>query len=349
MKWHKLSIRMGTLAILVAMLLRFALSGALGNAWDIFAQPELASFLIYSETGRIPQATAPEGTTAPTQTIPTVPAPTPPIPTDPIPTDPKPIVPDPIIKPVFSKTDTQLFSLTYSFNLRNKPDVPKLLMQQLSWDLTENAPTVLILHSHASEAYTKTADSQYENLAAYRTTDERYNMVSIGAELARLLEEQGIQVIHDRTAYDFLDYDNAYDKARVSIQQYLKEYPSIKLVIDLHRDSAANADGSQWASKATVNGKDAAQMMLVVGTNGSGQAHPNWQTNLSIAEKMAVLMEKENDGVCRSIQVRYKRYNQDLCPGSLIVELGSAGNTHQQAMNTVPALADAIIALAKGT
>ena len=89
--------------------------------------------------------------------------------------------------------------------------------------------------------------------------------------------------------------------------------------------------------------------MLVVGTNGSGQPHPNWQTNLSIAEKMAVLLERENPGVCRPIQVRYKHYNQDLCPGALIVEVGAAGNTHQEAMNSMSALAEAIYSLGKGT
>ena len=344
MKWHKISLRVGTLAVLAAMLLRFALSSGLGSVWGIFAQPQLASFLIYSETGRTPTVDTTASTPAPTEPLPTQP-----LPTQPLPTEPVPIVPVEPEKPVFSADDSQLFSMTYSFDISSKPNIKKLLTQKLSWDLTGSKPTVLIIHSHATEAYTKTADSQYDNFAAYRTMDENYNMVSIGDELARLLEDQGIKVIHDRTAYDYLDYDNAYEKARKSIQQHLKDNPSIKVVLDLHRDSAQNSDGSQWATKATVDGKDAAQLMLVVGTNGSGQSHPNWQTNLSIAEKMTVLLEREDPGVCRPIQVRYKRYNQDLCLGSLIVEVGTAGNTHQQAMNSMPALADAIIALAKGT
>lgn len=349
MKWYNTSLRVGTLAVLVAMLLRFALSGALGNAWDLFSQPQLASFLIYSETGRTPTATTEDTTVPPTQPSVTEPLPTEPAPTEPTPTEPKPIVPIEVVKPTFSAADTQLFSLTYSFSISSKPNVKTLLTQKLNWNLAGDAPTVLIIHSHATEAYTKTADSQYDNFAAYRTMDAHYNMVSIGEELARLLEGQGIKVIHDKTAYDYRDYDNAYTKARTSIQEYLKKYPSIKVVLDLHRDSAQNADGTEWASKATVDGKDSAQLMLVVGTNGSGQPHPNWQTNLSIAEKLAVLMEREDPGVCRPIQVRYKHYNQDLCLGSLIVEVGSAGNTHQQALNAMPALADAIIALSKGT
>lgn len=344
MKWQNISIRTGTLAVLTAMLLRFALSGAFGNAWGLFAQPELASFLVYSETGRSPEASVPEDTTTPPETPP---APTEPQPTEPLPTN--PTVPVKPATPIFTEADSQYFSVTYSFDIASKPNLQKLLIQRLSWDLTGEEPTVLILHSHGTEAYTKTADSQYENYAAYRTMDDRYNMISIGDELTRLLEQQGIKVIHDRTAYDYRDYDNAYEKARTAVQEYLKEYPSIKVVLDLHRDSAQNTDGSQWATKATVNGQDAAQLMLVVGTNGAGQAHPNWQTNLSVAEKLAVLMEKANAGVGRPVQIRYKRYNQDLCPASLIVEVGTAGNTHTQAMNAMPALADAIVALAKGT
>lgn len=355
MKWNKFSIRVGTLAVLAAMLLRFALSGVFGNAWGLFAQPELASFLLYSESGRDPQVPVTDPTagpiqTGPTQTEPdpTAPPPTVPQPTDPtVPSDPlRPVTPT---KPVFTAADSQYFSVTYTFTLNNKPDTKKLLTQKLSWDLTTDKPTVLIIHSHGTEAYTKTPDSQYDNHAAYRTTDDRYNMISIGDELTRLLEEQGIHVIHDRTAYDYLDYDNAYDNARKAIQAHLKENPSIKMVLDLHRDAVTNSDGSQWATKATVNGQSAAQIMLVAGSNAAGQSHPNWQTNLSIAEKLAVLMEKENDGVGRPVQVRYKRYNQDLCPASLIVEVGTAGNTHAQALNAMPALAQAIIDLAHGT
>lgn len=342
MNWQNISIRVGVLALLTAMLLRFAFSGLFGNAWGIFAQPELASFLIYSETGRSPDAPVTDGTTEPTQTQPTS---TQPLPTEPTPTEPE--VPADPVEPLFTAADTQYFSITYGVSYR--PDTEKLLLQKLEWDLTGDEPTVLIVHSHGTEAYTKTADSQYDNYAAYRTTDDRYNMISIGDELARLLEEQGIKVIHDRTAHDYLDYDNAYSNSRKAVQQYLKEYPSIKVVLDLHRDAATNADGSQWATEATVDGKDAAQLMLVVGTSASGESHPNWQTNLSVAEKLTVLMEKGDPGVCRAIQLKYKRYNQDLCPASMIVEVGTAGNTHAEAINAMPALADAIAALANGS
>ena len=229
-----------------------------------------------------------------------------------------------------------------------RPDTKGLLLQKLSWNLTGSKPTVLIVHTHGTEAYTRTSDTYYDGHAAYRTTDDRYNMISLGDELTRLLEEAGIKVIHDRTAFDYLDYDNAYAKSRAAVQKHLKENPSIKLVLDLHRDAMQNADGSQYVTSATVNGQASAQLMFVVGTDAGGEKHPNWKNNLGIAEKLNVLMEKDEDGICRPIKLRSKRYNQDLAAGALIVEVGTAGNTHTQAMNAIPVLADAIVALAKG-
>ncbi|MBQ7416203.1 MAG: stage II sporulation protein P [Oscillospiraceae bacterium] len=349
MKWHKLSLRVGILAVLAAMLLRFAGSGLFGEAVGIFSQPELASFLIYSETGRtpaVPETTTPtpaESTSAteqtqPPQTEPTV-APTTPT------TSTTPSVPGQ--RPTFTAADVEYVKLINT--VARNPDLKALLVQKLKWDLTGDKPTVLIIHSHGTEAYTKTADSMYENYAAYRTMDERYNMISLGDELARLLEQQGITVLHDRTAHDYLDYDNSYKNARKSIEEYLKEYPSIKLVLDLHRDAATNADGSQWATSATVDGKPSAQMMLVVGSDAAGEKNPDWQDNLSFAEKLAVLLQKDEPGICRGVRLKSKSYNQDLATASLIVEIGSAGNTHAEAMNCVPVLAEAIAALAKGT
>lgn len=358
MNWRNMTFRVGVLAVLTAMLLRFAGSGLLGGAWEIFAQPELAAHLIYSETGRNPtlsgdNTTLPSTQTDPTQTQPppteppqTEPPQTEPPQTEPPPTDPVEPPEVPVI-PLFSKSDTAYFEMYYGCVYR--PDTAALLTQKLTWDLTGDEPTVLIVHSHGTEAYTKTEDTQYDGYAAYRTTDDRYNMISIGDELARLLEAKGIHVLHDRTAHDYLDYDNAYKNSRKSVQAYLKEYPSIKMVLDLHRDSATNADGSQWATSATVNGKDSAQLMLVVGSAAAGEGHPNWKTNLSIAEKLNVLMEKANPGLCREIQLKYRRYNQDLSPGALIVEVGTAGNTHAEAMTAVSALADAIFLLAHGS
>jgi stage II sporulation protein P len=156
-------------------------------------------------------------------------------------------------------------------------------------------------------------------------------------------------VIHDRTPHDKDDYLDAYDNARKATQQYLKQYPSIKLVLDLHRDAAEHADGTQWATAATVGGQQSAQLMFVVGTDAGGLSHPNWKENLACAEKLHVLMEKTAPGITRPIDLRSQRFNHDLTAAAMIVEVGSAGNTHPEAMTAIPVLAQAIIALCRGT
>ena len=355
MNWKDMSARTGMLAILLAILLRMVGAGGLfGHAAGIFSQPELASFLIYSETGRQPtlsgDPTVPPTTTG-TPTTPTAPSVTEPAPTVPTPTVPMPTVPTPTVpaqpqRPVFGEADMQYVSLVYSGS--DKPDAKKLLLQKLNWNLTGDKPTILIIHSHATEAYTKTPDAMYDNYAAYRTEDDRYNMISIGDELTRLLEEKGLNVIHDRTAFDYRDYDNAYANSRKAVQAYLKEYTSIKMVMDLHRDAVANADGTQWATRAEIDGQSAAQLMFVLGTDALGDSHSGWRTNLSVAEKLLALVGRQESDVCRQIRIKGKSYNHDLAVGAMIVEVGAAGNTHAEALAAMPVLADAIYALSKG-
>lgn len=219
-----------------------------------------------------------------------------------------------------------------------EPDVAALLCGALEWDLTGEEPTVLIIHTHGSESYT----GDYEMVEPYRTLDETQNMIAIGDEVARVLEMGGISVLHDRTIHDYPDYTGAYAAARVSIADYLSRYPSILLVLDLHRD-ASSGDGAQIATTAAVGGQSAAQLMPVVGSR-----HDRYAENLALAVKLAALLEQADPGITRPIDLRSKVYNQDLTAGALLVEVGSAGNTCQEALIAANALARAILALAKG-
>lgn len=347
MKNNQQALRVGALAVLLAVLLRMIASGVLGGVLDVFAQPELASFLLYSESGRQPEETLPpveqtqpEETDPPEETTGQ---------TEPEATEPEPTTPAVTVeKPSFTTADVDYARLTYS--CKYEPDVAALLTQSLDWDLTGDEPTILIIHTHGTEAYTPTADSQYDEYGGeYRTLDDTLNLISIGDELTRLLEAGGLTVLHDRTPHDQDDYLDAYDNSRVAVQEWLRLYPSIKMVLDLHRDAAENPDGSQWATKAEVNGEASSQLMLVVGTDARGLNHPNWQTNLSIAEKLTVLMERNVSGITRPIDLRGQRFNHDLAMGAMIVEVGSAGNTHQESMNAMSVLAEAILELAQGS
>lgn len=289
-----------------------------------------------------------EPTTKPTEptTKPTEPTTKPTEPTTkPTESTPPPDVHIPSITPSFTSTDRKYF--TVSNGSSQKPSYESLLTEKLNWNLTGSKPTILIIHSHGTEAYTPTADSMYKEYGGeYRTDNNKYNMISIGDRLTELLEAKGIQVIHDRTPYDKDDYNNAYKKSRAAVQKWLEEYPSIKLVLDLHRDAAENPDGTQWKAVTTVNGESTAKLMMVVASSPT-----NWKQNLGLAEKFSVLFNRTYGNMARSIVIKGNKstYNQDLAMRSLIVEVGAAGNTHQEALNAMNVLAEAIVALSQGS
>lgn len=264
------------------------------------------------------------------------------------PTLPQPTQPAPVELPTFSAASLALVTMRYASGCKYRPDLEALMRSQLCWDLDQGEPTVLIVHTHGLESFTKTAGQQYTECGNYRTRETEYNMVAVGDALAQKLESAGICVIHDRTMHDDPSYSKAYEQSRKAVQHYLEQYPSIQLVLDLHRDAATYADGSQYATSVTVNGEKIAQLMLVMGTDASGMAHPHWQENLSVALKVLAQLEMQAPGITRTTTLRTSRYNQDLHSAMLLVEVGSAGNTLQQALAAVEILADALIALKNG-
>lgn len=319
--------------IVVALVfLRLFCSLFLGNRWKIFSQPEVADRLLQEPTTTVTEpADEPVALTEPAATPPFV--------------LPMPEVPEGQYG--FDISDVSFIEMEDPADCN--PDLETLLTQPLAWDLTSEEPSVLIFHTHGTEAFVTTDDYTYEEAGgSFRTRDEACNMLAVGDELTRLLNEAGIHAVHDRTLYDYPDYTASYDTARTGLEKQLEQYPTVKLVIDLHRDSVEQEDGSQWATKATVNGVSSAQVMLVMGTD-IYYAHPNWEKNLSIALKLHAVMEKNHDGITRPLDLRRQRFNQDLSTGAIIAEIGAAGNSLTEAKNAVSVLAEAIIQLAKGT
>ena len=251
---------------------------------------------------------------------------------------PLPVQPPEPVLPVFS--DSSLVRLQYACSLR--PDIDSLLFQPLQWDLRGEEPTVLILHTHGTESYTK-AGEDYRETAAYRTLDEMYNMLSIGELTARLLNEQGIPTLQDRSLHDYPSYNGSYVDARKTIREYLEEYPSIKLILDLHRDASEGTSG-QLRTKVQLDGQTCAQLMVVVGAN-----HSDYQQNLSLGLKLHAQLETQAPGITRPLQLRSQRFNQDLLPAALLIEVGAAGNARQEALLAARQLAMAVTALAEGT
>ena len=335
MNLHQKSLRVGMVAISAAILLRFFSFTWIEAAIDYLTDPKVVAFLIYAETGRDVRFAPEEPDRAPTVTA----------------SFPEPEIayasesPPPVPPPLPSFRDLSLVDMTYLCPYR--PELLPLLSRPIEWDLASGAPTVLIFHTHTTESYERSG-ADYQESAPYRTTDERYNMLSIGQRIQSTLEDSGIVTIHDRSFHDYPNYNGCYGRSRKSTVQYLKEYPSLRLILDLHRDACDSADG-QLRTLAQVKGQDSAQLMLVVGSNAGGQSHKRWQENLSLALQLQAQLETQCPGIVRPISFRSQRFNQDLSPGSLLIEVGGAGNSHQEALLAADQLAQAIIALCRGT
>lgn len=210
-------------------------------------------------------------------------------------------------------------------------DVDTLLAAAPELSNRKDGPQVLIFHSHATEAYTMDGTDIYEESDSYRTLDTEQNVVRVGSEMTAILEAAGIQVIHDTTLYDYPSYNDAYIRSSAGVAEWLEKYPSIRLVIDVHRDALAAADGTLYKTVAgTVD--NCAQVMMVVGTDAMGQLHPNWRVNLSLAVSIQEALTDKWATLARPIVLRTSRFNQHQSTGALLVEVGTHGNTLQEAI-----------------
>lgn len=193
-------------------------------------------------------------------------------------------------------------------------------------------PKVLIVHTHGSEAYTMPSGQEYEASGDWRTTDCSCNVVRVGDELAKALEEAGIQVLHDPTLHDYPEYSGAYGRSLRAVEDAMEEYPSISFVLDVHRDAISDGDGSPYKVVSNVAGLNIAQMSLVIGTDGGGLEHPAWRENLKLAATVQQKLTDTYPTLMRPITVRNSRYNQHVTPGALLVEMGAAGNSLDEAL-----------------
>ena len=219
--------------------------------------------------------------------------------------------------------------------IENRPgldlDVAALASAQLTLELPEEGPQVLIMHTHGSEAYTPDGTDTYVPTGECRTLDTTKNVVRVGDEIAKVLTEMGLTVVHDTELYDYPEYNGAYDRSLAAVRTWLEQYPSIRVVMDVHRDALVGEDGTIYKPITTVNGEDSAQVMLVMGSNALYDHH-KWEENLSLAVKIQAEMNTLWPTLARPIDLRENRYNQQLTTGSLLVEVGSHGNTLQEAL-----------------
>lgn len=191
-------------------------------------------------------------------------------------------------------------------------------------------PQVLIMHTHTTESYLPFTGDYYDKTYSSRSTDNTRNMVAVGNKIEEELKKAGIGVIHDTTQHDYPSFNGAYDRSAVTVQSYLKKYPSIKVVLDVHRDAIVSGD-TVTAPVAQVNGKTAAQVMIINGCANDNIKYPNFFENLSFSAALEKQMEGDYPGLTRPVLFDYRKYNQHLTTGSILLEVGGHGNTLEQA------------------
>ena len=225
-------------------------------------------------------------------------------------------------------------------------DIKGLLEAKCGFTIEKSRePQVLIMHTHTTESYIFHDSDYYTENDEPRSTESNKNMVAIGNIFEKKLSDAGIGVIHDTTIHDHPSYTGSYSRSAKSVSSDISAHPSIKVVIDIHRDSIAR-DSDKVKPIAKVNGKTAAQVMLVMGSNtGSVTGHENWQENLKFALKYQQKMEEMYPGLARALMLNSSKYNQNLTTGSILLEVGTEANTLAEAQAGAELAANALIEL----
>ena len=236
--------------------------------------------------------------------------------------------------PVLSAAD-RAATVTINNETSYPVDVEACLSVNTTIHAQGDGPQVLLFHTHGSESYTPDAAFPYTPTENERTTDTRYNVVRVGDELQKVLEAHGVQAVHIREIFDSPTYSGSYDRSLAAIEQALAQYPSIQVVIDLHRDSILTDDGQAYKTACTIDGTPMAQLMFVVGTDDGGLTHPDWRSNLNYITGLQYRLNRTYPGLMRPVNLRTQRFNQHARPGSMLVEVGSSGNTMTEALAAI--------------
>nr|WP_319489439.1 stage II sporulation protein P [uncultured Caproiciproducens sp.] len=209
-------------------------------------------------------------------------------------------------------------------NKNHTVDVASELQKQPAVKIIKNStPQVLIYHTHTTEAF----------LGDTRSQDKSKSVVAVGDQIAAQLKAAGINVVHDTTLHDYPSYNGSYDRSKVTMQNDLKKYPGIQVTLDIHRDAMGTSDGTRIKPTVTINGKKAAQVMIISGCDDDGTlGFPNWEYNLRLAVRLQKSLADLYPGLGRPLNFCARKYNENLTKGSLLVEFGTEVNTLDEAV-----------------
>ena len=228
-------------------------------------------------------------------------------------------------------------SIDIAEEIATKPDITIL---------KNGKPQVLIMHTHTTESYLAEDNGTFKIGASSRSTDENLNMIAVGNEIADKLNAAGIVTLHDKTMHDYPSYNGAYERSEVTVKSYLEQYPSIEVVLDIHRDAISTSDTKKIKPTATINGKKAAQVMIINGCEyGNITDYPNWRENLRFGLRVQQAFETMYPGLARPLMFDDRKYNQQLTNGSILIEMGSDSNTLEEAKYSGQLVGDALVSV----
>lgn len=230
-------------------------------------------------------------------------------------------------------------------NSNYDPDIRKMLNTAAKCKIKKNAGyQVLLVHTHTTEGYADSDKDWYDKNVNPRTTDKSESVVAVADEIEKKLNAAGIKTLHVTTYHDYPEYTGAYNRARETIKSYLAKYPSIEMVIDVHRDAMIQDDGTKIKPTVTINGKKAAQVMIISGCDNDGTLNfSGWRDNLAMAVQLQKQLADDYEGLARPLYFAPYRYNMDLTPNSLLIEFGTDVNTLSEATYSGKMVGDALV------
>lgn len=222
-----------------------------------------------------------------------------------------------------------------SVKIKNQTDYT-LTEEMLKPDINIENKNIVLFHTHTCESYTASEKYPYEPTGTFRTTDLNFTVARVGTELENQLKQYNYNVIHSTKYHDYPSYNGSYTNSLATVEEILKQTPS-DIIMDIHRDAIGSR--SDYAPTVKIGDDEAAQIMFVIGTNGGGLWHPNWEQNLKFAIKIQEKAEEMYPGLFKSIMLTKSRYNQHMGKYASIIEVGATGNTLEQCMTSMKYLA----------
>ncbi len=255
-----------------------------------------------------------------------------------------------VIQEFFTSTENSLTlrkDKCYIKNVTYIPDdeVAAMALTQVGFKAEKNSaqPQILIVHTHATEAYLPDYGAPYDAAYSFRNTDTSQNMVAVGRVMAERLNQLGYSTLQDTTLHDYPSYNGSYDKSKATVEKYLAQYPSIKVVLDVHRD-AAERNGAIISPVVDIGGAQCAQIMIISGADNGKMNMPHFWENLKFASAVQNTAATMYPGLMRPVLFDYRNYNQQLSTGSILVEIGTHGATLAQAQRSAALFAEALAA-----